>query len=123
MVVGRRNITDPIAPLLVFVVDAPAGLEYAVVESLDSAVLTALVRLSRQHSVKYVLGGAAVAVVAGIVAQLPGRVEEYEEGSDPTRRGAASTEVLELTLEYEAWEDPCPLMKEPALESQPFAWA
>ena len=78
VVVGRGNITDSIAPPLVFVViNALAGLQYAVAGSLALALLVALVRLSRRQSVRYALGGVGGIVLAAVVAQLLGRAEGY----------------------------------------------
>ena len=78
VVAGRSNITDSIVPPLIFVViNALAGLQYAVAGSLALALLIALVRLSRRQSVKYALGGVGAVVLAAVVAQLLGRAEGY----------------------------------------------
>ena len=75
---GRGNLLDvAVPPLLFALANALWGLPVAAGISVGAAMLLAVVRLGRQQSLTYALGGLGAVLLAALLAWLSGRAEGY----------------------------------------------
>lgn len=78
VVISRGGWADALAPPVAFLIlNALAGFEIALWGSLGVALLFAAYRLIKRQKIRYVLGGIAGVVLAGLIARLIGGAQGY----------------------------------------------